>query len=207
MIERLRLAARPAGELAEARIHGGAGARIGGREVEVAPLQLLQPIVLGRFELDSVSMRSSISADEGREQLAVQPVAIEIARAAVRRGDDHHVAREEMLEQAAEDHGVGDVGHFELVEAEKRRVARDLGRGAADRIGGGFAAPLDRLMRLGHELLEVHAALRRVVDGVEEEVEQHGLAAPDARHRDRAPQAPSAAAAPNGRRRRRRGSL
>ena len=34
-------------------------------------------------------------------------------------------------------------------------------------------------MRLGHELLEMHAALRRVMDGVEEEIEQHGLAAPD----------------------------
>jgi hypothetical protein len=34
-------------------------------------------------------------------------------------------------------------------------------------------------MRLGHELLKVDAALRRVVDGLEEQIEQHGLAAPN----------------------------
>jgi len=94
-----------------------APARIGGREVEVAPLQLLQPIVLSRFKL--IGLHALLhQLDEGRKQLAVQPVAIEIARRGVRGGDDHHVAGEEMLEQAAEDHGVGDVGHFELVETE-----------------------------------------------------------------------------------------
>jgi hypothetical protein len=34
-------------------------------------------------------------------------------------------------------------------------------------------------MRFRHEFLEVHAALRRVVDSLEEEIEQHGLAAPN----------------------------
>jgi hypothetical protein len=48
-----------------------------------------------------------------------------------------------------------------------------------DRLGGGFAAALDRLMRSRHEFLEVHTALRRVMHGLEEEIEQHCLAAPN----------------------------
>ena len=54
---------------------------------------------------------------------------------------------EELLEQAPQDHGVGDIGHLKLVEAEQRRLVCNLGRGARDRVGGGFAAALDRLMR------------------------------------------------------------
>jgi len=65
----------------------------------------------------------------------------------------------------------------QLVETEQRRVASDLCRCARDRIGCGLATPLDRLMRLRHEFLEVHAALRRVMNRLEEEIEQHGLAA------------------------------
>ena len=47
----------------------------------------------------------------------------------------------------------------------------------ARELSGGLAGPLDRLMGFRHELLEVHAPLRRVVDRLEEEIEQHGLAA------------------------------
>jgi hypothetical protein len=74
---------------------------------------------------------------------------------------------------------MANIGNLELVEAEQRRLVCDLGRGARDRVGRGLAAALDRLMRFCHEFLEVHAALRRVVDGLEEEIVQHGLAAPN----------------------------
>jgi hypothetical protein len=56
-----------------------ARASAGVSEIKVAPLQLLQPVVLGRFELMGLHALFD-QLDERREQLAVQPVAIEIAR-------------------------------------------------------------------------------------------------------------------------------
>src|SRR6478672_4118076 len=103
--ERLLLAPRPAGELAETCVHGGLGARVGRREIKIAPMQLIQPIVLRRFKLMGLHARFD-HLDERREQLPVQPVAIKVARRRVRRGDHHHVAREQLLEQAPQDHGV-----------------------------------------------------------------------------------------------------
>jgi hypothetical protein len=64
VIERGRLAAITAGELAEALIDRGLGTRISRREIEIAPLQLLEPVILGRPKL-MVSMRSSISPIKG----------------------------------------------------------------------------------------------------------------------------------------------
>jgi hypothetical protein len=49
------------------------------RGLRDAPLQILQPIVLGRLELMGLHALLD-QRDEGREQLAVQPVAVEIAR-------------------------------------------------------------------------------------------------------------------------------
>ena len=83
-----------------------------------------------------------------------------------------------MLEQAAEDHRIGDVGHLELVEAKKGGIGGDLFGGAGDRVSGMLPGPVDRLMRLGHEFLEMHAALRREPDLLVEEIEQQRLAAP-----------------------------
>jgi hypothetical protein len=35
----------------------------------------------------------------------------------IARHAEHHTARHHLVEEAPEDHGVGDVGHVELVEA------------------------------------------------------------------------------------------
>ena len=142
-------------------------------------MQLFQPVVLGRLQL--VRFHALLDQrDEGLKQRAVEPATVKVAGRRIGRGHDHDVAREQMLEQTPQDHGIGDIGHLQLVEAEQRRAGRDLLCRAADRVRGGLAGTLDRLMRLGHEFLEVDPALRREVDGIEEKVEQHGLAAADA---------------------------
>ena len=139
-------------------------------------MELLQPIVLGGFDL--VGLHALFDhGDKGQEQRPVEPAAIEVARGAVRGGDDHHLPGEKMLEQTSEDHGVGDVGHLELVKAEERGTRRDLLCRAPDRILGLLARPLDSVMGFSHEFLEMHAPLRRERNRVEEEIEQHRLAA------------------------------
>ncbi len=44
----------------------------------------------------------------------------------------------------------------------------------------GLAMPVDAIMRVGHEVVEVNAPLASHRDKFEEHIHQHGLAAPDA---------------------------
>ena len=46
---------------------------------------------------------------------------------------------EQLLEQPSEDHRVGDIGHLEFVEAEKRRVIGDGVRHGCNGIVAGLA--------------------------------------------------------------------
>ncbi len=96
--------------------------------------------------------------DERGEQGAVQAMAVQLARCRIRGGDQHDAAGEELLEQPAHDHGVGDVGHLKLVDTDERRVLGDLAGRASERIAGGLlTGAVNGLMGLDHELLEVDA--------------------------------------------------
>src|SRR3546814_3721394 len=63
--------------------------------------------------------------DEGEEAIALQPAFIELVGRPVGGGDHYHPALEQRLEQPAEQHGVGDVGDLELVEAQQPGVGGD----------------------------------------------------------------------------------
>ena len=69
----------------------------------------------------TTSMLLGDEADEGQEQRAVEAVLVEPLGGDVGGRHHHHAAREQPAEQPAEDHGVGDVGDVELVEAQQRR--------------------------------------------------------------------------------------
>ncbi len=86
---------------------------------------------------------------------------------------------EQRLQQPAEDHRVGDVGHVELVEADEPPAARDARRDDGERILLVFHLG-ERRMHVAHEEMEVHARLAANGDGREEAVHQEALAAPDA---------------------------
>ncbi len=75
---------------------------------------------------------------------------------------------------------------MEFVEAQQPGFLGDGGGGALDRILVGQRAVLDllpidvnALMHVGHEFVEMHAALALHRAGREEQVHQHGLAAAD----------------------------
>ena len=168
---------------------GGLGGGDGG-EIDRATLQPVQAEVLGPGHLHHLHPVPD-QGDEGQEQLAVDAPGIEGVRRPVGGGDDHHPPLEQGLEQAAEDHGVGNVGDVELVEAQKPRPLGDpigggrdgivaLGHAEAGLAGGGVPLPpgLDVRMDAGHEGVEVVPALARHRGGLEEQVHQHGLAPP-----------------------------
>jgi hypothetical protein len=117
--------------------------------------------------------------------LAVEPVLIKPVRRHVRGGDDRHATGEQHAEQPPEQHGIGDVGDLELVEAKEADIGQERPGHRRDRIGvfglaarAGAKGP-DGFVHLVHEFMEVHPSLARLWDGLEEEIHKHGLAAPD----------------------------
>ena len=124
--------------------------------------------------------------DERQEKRAVEPVFVEVARRHVRGRHHHHAELEQLGEQPAEDHGVGNVGDVKFVEAQQPGFVGDRDSGALDRVLLGQVAVLDFLavavnafMNVGHELVEMRPALALARARLEEQVHQHGLAAAD----------------------------
>ena len=72
--------------------------------------------------------------DERQEQRAIEPVFVQLAGRQVRGRDHHDAELEQPREQPAEDHGVGDVGDVEFVEAQQPGLLGDRGGGELDRI-------------------------------------------------------------------------
>jgi hypothetical protein len=87
---------------------------------------------------------------------------------------------EERGEQPPEDHCVGDVVDLELVEAQQRRLAGDVGGDLVDGfLGPGAALPFDAVVHFEHEGMEVNPPLARARHRAEEQIHQHRLAASD----------------------------
>ena len=180
-----RRAAPDPGQRQECGVERGVGLGSERRIIDRGADELFQPVVGPRVEFGDLAARLE-KRDERQEEGAVEPVPVEIVRGDVR-GRHHDDARgEERGEQPPEDHRVGDVAHREFVEAEERRLAREFGGDRGDRVLARHRSALARLSPLvqagvdvGHEGVEVGAALLRDVDRREEQVHQHGLAAPD----------------------------
>src|SRR5262249_19763042 len=93
---------------------------------------------------------------------------------------------EQAREQAAEDHGVGDVGDVELVEAQKPGFLGERDGHRSDRIVAYNLAALELLapsvhvlVHVEHELVKMSAALAHDRARAKEQVHEHGLAAAD----------------------------
>src|SRR5688500_4968717 len=100
----------------------------------------------------------------------------------VRRHHELDAALHDLLKEAAEDHGVRDVGHMKFVETNQPvPSSRPLGR-RRDRVLGALAR-VELAMDLPHEVVEMHAPLANQRHAQIERVHQEALAAPD-----RAPQ-------------------
>ena len=107
--------------------------------------------------------------DERQKQRAVEPVLVELARRHVGGRHHHHAELEQAREQPAEDHGIGDIGDVEFVEAQKpaslaRSRRRQARIGSSPLISPRFSLlpqRMDALVYIRHELVEMDASLAR----------------------------------------------
>ena len=121
------------GQLEERPRQSGGRLRPVGNMPHLDALEAFEPVV-GRavdrndqhFPLDQ--------RDERQEQLAVDPVLVEVAGRPVRRRHDLHPALEQFAEQARQDHRIGRIGDLHLIEREQPRFIGDLFRDGFDRI-------------------------------------------------------------------------
>mmetsp|Transcript_67363 Transcript_67363/g.196929 ORF Transcript_67363/g.196929 Transcript_67363/m.196929 type:complete len:273 (-) Transcript_67363:456-1274(-) len=81
-------------------------------------LRLCQAEVLACLDLQRVAVPQH-SVDEGLEDLAVDARGVQLVRCQVRRRDDRAARGEEPFEECPHDHGVANVQHVTLVEAEQ----------------------------------------------------------------------------------------
>jgi hypothetical protein len=146
---------------------------------------VVEAVVARRFEMEDRHVLLQ-ERDERNEESAVQAVLVEIVGRDVRCRHHRHAPREQLLEQASEDHRVGDVGDGKFVEAEQADFIGDRLRDGSDRIAslGAFALPPltqlgDAVVRLGHERVKMRAPFRGRYQFLEEEIHQQRLAAPD----------------------------
>ncbi len=147
--------------------------------------KLLQPEVGACLKPHDIHVRFQ-HMDERHEQGAVQAVLVKLFRRHVGGGDHHDAALEQLREQPAEDHGVGDVGDVEFIEAEQPGFAGQLFRGQLDRVLVGMFADfhllpeaMNALVHVDHEFVKMRAALSLHRAGLEEQIHQHGFAAAD----------------------------
>ena len=79
--------------------------------------EFLQPVIGAGGETHDLDMLEQQS-DERQEQRAIEALVIKVLRGDIRGGDQDHALLEQAGEQTPEDHGVGDVGDMEFVEAQ-----------------------------------------------------------------------------------------
>ena len=118
---------------------------------------------------------SADEVDERQEQGAVQAILVETFRRDIRGRDNDDAALEQCLEEAAEDHRIGDVGHAEFVETDQPGFVGYRLRDRRDRIIA-LDQPFLQLLaeaenagvNIRHEGMEMHAPFARdpgLVDG------------------------------------------
>ena len=169
---------RRIGELEESAAESGGSLRSIRHMPDLHARQTIKAVIRRAVQLDHLQPLLD-KVDERHEQLAIEPVLVEVTRWPVGRGDHRHTLVQQRREQPREDHGVGRVVDHHLVEAEQPRLGGDALRDRWDRIAPALLADAaDALVHVEHEGMEVDAALRFGGDVVEGEVHQHGLAAP-----------------------------
>ena len=180
--EQRRLGLGAGGELGEGGIQRRLGGFIQRCVVDRQALQAAQAVVEAAVQLEQVQARLE-NRDEGQEIFALQAALVEPVGREVRGRHDHHAGFEQRLEQPAQDHGVGDVGDVELVEAEQPGLLRQAPGEARQRVVlaalAGPAPNVQALVHLLHEGVEVDPPLGLDPGGLEEHVHQHRLAGAD----------------------------
>ena len=140
-------------------------------------------VVCLRVEVDDLELCLE-EIDGGDEGLALDAVLVEVVWVAVGSCDDDGAVGHERFDEAAEDHGVCDVGALKLVEAEDAAAFGDAGGDVGDCVD--FVAVLhfhlvEVLVHALHEGVEVNSGLLLDVwrERIVEEIHKHGFAGTD----------------------------
>src|SRR6185436_13912242 len=96
----------------------------------------------------------------------------------VRGHHELHAALHRLLEEAAEDHRVGDVGNMKFIKTNQSVTSSSTFRHCRDRVFGTLEL-VELAVNLAHEVVEVHAALAHQRHAQIERIHQEALAAPD----------------------------
>ncbi len=97
--------------------------------------------------------------NRGQKPLSLQSIPVQILRRNVRGGDERHAMAEQPLEQAGQDHGIGDVRDEELVQAQHAHALGDAPRDCFE----GTRTALDAaelFVHVAHESIEVRPLAR-----------------------------------------------
>ena len=119
--------------------------------------------------------------DEGEEQRTVEPVLVEVPRRAIgRRHHRHAFVDHQRGKEPGHDRCIGGVGDDHLVEGEAAHVGRDaLGDACHRALGLLLALFADHRVDLEHEGVKMDPPLALDAERGDEQVHQHGFAAPD----------------------------
>ncbi|MNP21925.1 hypothetical protein D3C76_1145640 [compost metagenome] len=90
---------------------------IQGRQPQMRLGQRSQAIVHARIDIHNVAVLFD-GLDSWQETRALQTVAIKVVRRNVRRRHQRNSARKQRFHQAAQQHGVGDIGDKKLIETQ-----------------------------------------------------------------------------------------
>jgi len=121
------------GQAAPGLVEGSFRRPIGGNVPHRRAAELFQPEIGAGIKLHDLHVLLD-ERDERQEQRTIEAVLVKLARRHVRCRDHHHTKLKQALEQPAKNHGVGDVGDVELVEAKQPRLLCDRSGGEGDRI-------------------------------------------------------------------------
>ena len=117
--------------------------------------------------------------------MPVQTAFVQIVRRPIGGGDHHHAQIKQLAEQAAQDHGIGDIAHFEFIETEQPGSLGDIaGDGrqgiiAVSVFGRCLAEFIYAAVHFAHELVEMYPPLAFNGRAVKEQIHQHRLAPAD----------------------------
>ncbi len=156
-------------------LHGRIGRLAKWTVIDLDPLQGALAVVHARIDVDHLQMLLQ-QLDGRQDAVTVQAVRVQVVRMEVGGRDDADAVGEQRLQQAMQDHRIGDIRDVKLIETDETETARD----AAAKLVQGVDGALEVLqfpVHLAHELVEVQSRLAGERDGLEKAVHQEALAA------------------------------
>ena len=116
--------------------------------------------------------------DGRQDAVTVQAVRIQVVRMKIGGRDNADAVGEQRLQQAMQDHRVGDVRDVKLIETDETETARNATPEFVQGVDGTLEV-LQFPVHLAHELMKVQSRLAGERDGLEKAVHQEALATPD----------------------------